>query len=142
MAKKVLVLNGPNLARLDIRDSKIYGDVNYEELVKTVAAKGAALGFEIEVRQSNDEAELITWLHEASDAKWPVIFNPAAFTHYSYAIRDAADKAGAKARDYFMELRVAVTGKTVGPPLLESMEILGKEEVLTRIPSSEDRFRR
>ena len=91
MAKKVLVLNGPNLARLDIRDSKIYGDVNYEELVKTVAAKGAALGFEIEVRQSNDEAELITWLHEASDAKWPVIFNPAAFTHYSYAIRDAAD---------------------------------------------------
>jgi len=91
MAKKVLVLNVPNLARLDIRDSKIYGDVNYEELVKSISAKGAALGFEIEVRQSNDEAELITWLHEASDAQWPVIFNPAAFTHYSYAIRDAAD---------------------------------------------------
>lgn len=91
MATKVLVLNGPNLARLDIRDSKIYGDVNYEELVKAVSAKAAVLGFEIEVRQSNDEAELITWLHEASDAKWPVIFNPAAFTHYSYAIRDAAD---------------------------------------------------
>jgi 3-dehydroquinate dehydratase-2 len=91
MVKKVLVLNGPNLARLDIRDSKIYGDVNYEELVKSISAKGAALGFEIEVRQSNEEAELITWLHEASDAQWPVIFNPAAFTHYSYAIRDAAD---------------------------------------------------
>ncbi|MCX6793724.1 MAG: hypothetical protein NTY06_01320, partial [Candidatus Gottesmanbacteria bacterium] len=46
--------------------------------------------------------------------------------------------AGAKAKEVFMELRVAVTGKTVGPPLLESMEILGKEETLTRIPSSAD----
>lgn len=57
------------------------------------------------------------------------------------AIRSASEKANFKAKDVFMELRVAVTGKTVGPPLLESLEILGREETLKRIPSSEDRFR-
>lgn len=87
---KILVLNGPNLARLDIRDSSIYGDVSYPELTALISAHAASLGFEAEIRQSNDESELIGWLHEAADAKVPVIFNPAAFTHYSYAIRDAA----------------------------------------------------
>ena len=48
-------------------------------------------GFEIDIRQSNEEAEIIGWLHEAADAHLPVIINPAAFTHYSYAIRDAAE---------------------------------------------------
>jgi len=52
-------------------------------------------------------------------------------------IRDAADKAGLKARDVFMELRLAVTGKTVGPPLLESLEILGKKETIGRLSSIE-----
>ena len=49
------------------------------------------MGFDADVRQSDDEAEIIRWLHEAADAHLPVIINPAAFTHYSYAIRDAAD---------------------------------------------------
>ncbi len=88
---KILVLNGPNLARLDLRDSSIYGDVTYSNLVTLVAEKAANLGFEVDMRQSDDEAEIIKWLHEAADANLPVIFNPAAFTHYSYAIRDAAD---------------------------------------------------
>ena len=65
------------------------------------------------------------------------------------AIRAAAEKAGLKARDVFMELRLAITGKTVGPPLLESFEILGKDRnpckttiIIRYIPTSEGRFRR
>jgi 3-dehydroquinate dehydratase-2 len=88
---KVLVLNGPNLGRLDIRDSLIYGDMNYVQLVSQIESAAKTHGFVAEVRQSNDEAEIITWLHEAADANLPVIINPAAFTHYSYAIRDAAE---------------------------------------------------
>jgi len=88
---KVLVLNGPNLGRLDIRDSSIYGDMNYEQLVSQIESAAKTHGFVADVRQSNDEAEIITWLHEAADANLPVIINPAAFTHYSYAIRDAAE---------------------------------------------------
>jgi 3-dehydroquinate dehydratase-2 len=88
---KVLVLNGPNLGRLDIRDSSIYGDLTYPALVAHIESAAKAHGFEADVRQSNDEAEIIGWLHEAADTKTPVIINPAAFTHYSYAIRDAAE---------------------------------------------------
>ena len=88
---KLMVINGPNLARLDIRDSSIYGDLNYGELKSLIENSATALGFEADVRQSNDEATIISWLHEAADSKTPVIINPAAFTHYSYAIRDAAE---------------------------------------------------
>jgi 3-dehydroquinate dehydratase-2 len=88
---KVLVLNGPNLGRLDIRDSSIYGDMTYPNLVSHIENSAKAHGFEADVRQSNDEAEIIGWLHEAADSHTPVIINPAAFTHYSYAIRDAAE---------------------------------------------------
>ena len=88
---KVLVLNGPNLGRLDIRDSSIYGDMTYQALVAHIENAAKTHGFEADVRQSNDEAEIIVWLHEAADTKTPVIINPAAFTHYSYAIRDAAE---------------------------------------------------
>lgn len=88
---KVLVLNGPNLGRLDIRDSSIYGDMNYAELVAHIESAAKTHGFVADVRQSNDEAEIISWLHEAADLNIPVVINPAAFTHYSYAIRDAAE---------------------------------------------------
>jgi 3-dehydroquinate dehydratase II len=88
---KVLVLNGPNLGRLDIRDSSIYGDMSYPNLVSLIESAAKTHGFEADVRQSNDEAEIIGWLHEAADTNTPVIINPAAFTHYSYAIRDAAE---------------------------------------------------
>ena len=90
-----MVINGPNLARLDIRDSAIYGDLNYGELKSLIEISAKSSGFEADVRQSNDEATIISWLHEAADAKTPVIINPAAFTHYSYTIRDAADMVGA-----------------------------------------------
>ena len=88
---KVLVLNGPNLARLDIRDSSIYGDLSYPQLVELITSSAKELGFDADVRQSDQESELIGWLHEAADKNLPVIINPAAFTHYSYAIRDAAE---------------------------------------------------
>lgn len=88
---KLMVINGPNLARLDIRDSSIYGDLDYAQLKSLIETSASAGGFESDVRQSNDEATIISWLHEAADAKTPVIINPAAFTHYSYAIRDAAE---------------------------------------------------
>lgn len=88
---KVLVLNGPNLARLDIRDSSIYGDLSYSQLVDLITTAASELGFEADVRQSDQESEIIGWLHEAADENTPVIINPAAFTHYSYAIRDAAE---------------------------------------------------
>lgn len=88
---KIMVINGPNLARLDIRDSSFYGDLNYAELKSLIETSASTAGMQADVRQSNDEATIIGWLHEAADAKLPVIINPAAFTHYSYAIRDAAE---------------------------------------------------
>ena len=87
---KVMVLNGPNLARLDIRDSSIYGDLTYAALVTFISENAERLGFEADIRQSDEESQIIHWLHEAVDSNTPVILNPAAFTHYSYAIRDAA----------------------------------------------------
>lgn len=86
---KILILNGPNLARLDLRDQAIYGKDNYPALVQVITDFAKVLGFTPDIRQSDSEEELIAWLHEAADAQLPVIFNPAAFTHSSYAIRDA-----------------------------------------------------
>ena len=89
MTRKVLVLNGPNLARLGTREPEIYGAYTYDDLVSTCTQAGHELGLDVEVRQTDDEATLIGWLHEAADAKIAVVLNPAAFTHYSYAVRDA-----------------------------------------------------
>jgi 3-dehydroquinate dehydratase-2 len=86
---KVLVLNGPNLNRLGSREPDVYGSASYTDLVSSVSALGSELGLDVDVRQTNDEAELISWLHEAVDSKSHVVLNPAAFTHYSYATRDA-----------------------------------------------------
>ena len=86
---KVLILNGPNLSRLGSREPEVYGSASYTDLVNSCTATGVELGLEVDVRQTNDEAELIAWIHEAVDGKTDVILNPAAFTHYSYALRDA-----------------------------------------------------
>jgi 3-dehydroquinate dehydratase-2 len=85
----VLVLNGPNLGRLGSREPEVYGSTTYAELVAACEKAGGELGLEVEVRQTDSEAELVGWLHEAADNGWPVVLNPAAFTHYSYALRDA-----------------------------------------------------
>ncbi len=89
MAHKILIINGPNLNRLGSREPEIYGTLNYSDLVSAVTLKALELGLEVDVRQSNSESEIISWLHVAADTKLPVIMNPAAFTHYSYAIADA-----------------------------------------------------
>jgi 3-dehydroquinate dehydratase-2 len=86
---KVLVLNGPNLNRLGSREPDMYGSASYTDLVSALTSLATNLNIDVDVRQTNDEAELISWLHEAVDSKSEVIINPAAFTHYSYALRDA-----------------------------------------------------
>ena len=87
---RVLVLNGPNLGRLGSREPDVYGATTHEGLVTALVDLGHELGLEVEVRQTDDEATLVGWLHEAADHSIPVVLNPAAFTHYSYAVRDAA----------------------------------------------------
>lgn len=85
----VLVLNGPNLNRLGSREPEVYGHATHDDLVAACRQAAAEVGLAVEVRQTNDEAELIAWLHEAADTSTPVVLNPAAFTHYSYSVRDA-----------------------------------------------------
>ena len=87
--RTVLVLNGPNLARLGSREPDVYGAGTLDELRERCAATAAELGLSTDFRQSDDESELIAWVHEAADGRVPVVLNPAAFTHYSYALRDA-----------------------------------------------------
>ena len=86
---KVLILNGPNLSRLGTREPDVYGHQTFEDLRSTCVEEGLTLGLEVDVRQTDDEAELIGWLHEAANDHVPVVLNPAAFTHFSYAVRDA-----------------------------------------------------
>ena len=87
---RVLVLNGPNLGRLGVREPEIYGHASMADLEIAAAKWGEELGLEVEVRQTDGESEIVGWLHEAVDAGAHVVLNPAAFTHYSYALRDAA----------------------------------------------------
>lgn len=86
---RVLVLNGPNLGRLGSREPEVYGSASHGDLADSCLAWGAELGLEVEVRQTDSESELVGWIHEATDSAVPVVLNPAAFTHYSYALRDA-----------------------------------------------------
>ena len=78
MTMKCLVLNGPNLSRLDLREKNYYGDITYQDIEEAIKKEAAALQIEAEIRQSNDEAEIISWLHEAADNKIPIIFNPVS----------------------------------------------------------------
>ena len=86
---QVLVLNGPNLGRLGSREPEVYGTTSLADIADSCRAAGKELGLEIDFRQTDDEAELVGWVHQAADDRTPMILNPAAFTHYSYALRDA-----------------------------------------------------
>ncbi|WP_016905496.1 type II 3-dehydroquinate dehydratase [Streptomyces xiaopingdaonensis] len=92
MSRRVLVLNGPNLGRLGSREPDVYGSTSYAGLVEECTSLGRELDLEVEVRETNDEGELIRWLHEAADGEFPVVLNPGAFTHYSYGMRDAVSQ--------------------------------------------------
>ena len=87
--RRVLVLNGPNLNRLGTREPEVYGADTLADLAKLCERIGAELGMAVEVRQTNDEAQMVGWIHEAADSRTPIVLNPAAFTHYSYSLRDA-----------------------------------------------------
>jgi len=86
---QVLILNGPNLGQLGSREPEVYGTASHADLVSYCTQAAESLGLAAQVRQTDSEAELIGWLHEAADSNAAVILNPAAFTHYSYALRDA-----------------------------------------------------
>jgi len=85
----VLVLNGPNLGRLGVREPEVYGTASLDDLRELLESKQSSQ-FSVDLRQTDSEAELVGWLHEAVENQNPVILNPAAFTHYSYALHDAA----------------------------------------------------
>lgn len=87
--RDVLVLNGVNLGRLGQRQPEVYGAVTHQQLADHLVEVGQQLGLAVEVRQTDSEAELIGWLHEAADRKLAVVLNPAAWSHYSIAVADA-----------------------------------------------------
>jgi 3-dehydroquinate dehydratase-2 len=87
--KTVVVLNGPNLALLGSREPDIYGDMNLEALTSQLSKLGESLSLKLSFFQSDSESELMSEIHKATDAGQDVILNPAAFTHYSYALADA-----------------------------------------------------
>ena len=93
---KILVLNGPNLNMLGVREPEIYGSRTYADLEAFVREAAAGLGAEADVRQSNHEGELVTWIQEARGAYDAIVLNAAAYTHTSVAILDAIKAAGVR----------------------------------------------
>lgn len=91
----VLVLNGPNLGRLGVREPDVYGTATYADLVVRCEEVAKEAGLEVDVRQTDAESEMIGWLHDAADAGSPVILNAGAWTHTSVAVRDAASQLNA-----------------------------------------------
>lgn len=87
--KSVLVLNGPNLGRLGSREPEIYGELNFDQLTATLLDLASELQLNLEILQSDSEADLVAAVHGATDSGTDIVLNPAAFTHYSYALADA-----------------------------------------------------
>jgi 3-dehydroquinate dehydratase II len=85
----IYVLNGPNLGRLGTRQVDVYGATSYADLVRLCEDTGKELGVAVAVRQTDAEHEMLAWLHTAADEQAPVVLNPGAWSHYSYAVRDA-----------------------------------------------------
>ena len=89
------VVNGPNLGRLGRREPEVYGDTTHDDLVALVEREATELGVKVIVRQSDSEAQLLDWIHQAADAKEPVILNAGGLTHTSIALRDACAELSA-----------------------------------------------
>ena len=85
----IQVLNGANLGRLGLREPQIYGTLTYPELVALIETTARELGVAVAVRQTDDEAELLRWVHAASDAGDAVVLNPGGWSHTSVVLRDA-----------------------------------------------------
>ena len=86
---KILVLNGPGINRLGIREPEIYGTRTYEDLCRDIEKKAAELGVTVDIRQTNHEGVLVDWIQEAYQKFDGIVINPAAYTHTSIAILDA-----------------------------------------------------
>lgn len=87
--KKIMVINGPNLNMLGIREPDIYGRETLASLYEKISEKAKELGAEVEFFQSNFEGEIIDTIHKCHNTFDGIVINPGAFTHYSYAVRDA-----------------------------------------------------
>jgi 3-dehydroquinate dehydratase-2 len=94
MAKRVLVLNGPNLNMLGVREPATYGSQTLADVEALCVAEGTALGLEVEARQSNHEGELVTWIQQALGTFGGIVINPGAYSHTSVAIHDALRAVG------------------------------------------------
>jgi 3-dehydroquinate dehydratase II len=94
-SKKILVLNGPNLNLLGVREPAHYGNGTLDDLKAKVEAEAKSLGVEVDFRQSNIEGELVSWVQEAGLAGVGVLINPGAYTHTSIALHDAIKGANA-----------------------------------------------
>lgn len=94
MAKRILVLNGPNLNLLGAREPQTYGSATLPDVEALCRAEGTALGLAIDFRQSNHEGELVTWIQDARLSADGIVINPAAYTHTSVAIHDALRAVG------------------------------------------------
>ena len=92
--KRVLVLHGPNLNLLGKRQPEIYGRLTLEEINGKIRALAHELGVEVEIRQSNSEGELVTWIQESAKEFGALVINAAAYTHTGVALRDALEAAG------------------------------------------------
>ena len=85
----IQVLNGANLGRLGTREPEVYGSTTYAQLVELVQGTARGLGQDVEVRQTDDEAELLRWVHAAADAGDAVLINPGGWSHTSVVLHDA-----------------------------------------------------
>lgn len=93
MAPTIWILNGPGLNRLGEREPAVYGTTTLDEIAERCRKRAAELGFDVEARQTNHEGELVGWLQDARREAAGVVLNPAALSHYSYAVRDAVVSA-------------------------------------------------
>jgi 3-dehydroquinate dehydratase-2 len=91
----VQVLNGANLGRLGTREPEVYGSTTYAQLVEVVEKTAHELQMDVRVRQTDDEGELLRWVHEATDAGDPIVINPGGWSHTSVVLRDALAAATA-----------------------------------------------
>ena len=92
--KKILVLNGPNLNLLGKRQPDIYGRLTLEQINRKIRALAKELGVDVDIRQSNHEGELVTWIQQAPGQFGAIVINPAAYTHSSVAMKDAITSVG------------------------------------------------
>ncbi len=141
---RVLVLNGPNLGRLGVRQPEIYGATTHEDLAKHLRETGTALGLEVEVRQTNHEGEMLDWLGEAADGGTPVVLNPAGWSHSSIAIADAVAQvelvvevhiSNVHAREEFRR-HLVVSPYTTG--VITGLGLGGYDLALTHIAATSD----